>query len=94
MVAGFLIIDNKTMTTPQIIIFSILFIGDFYASIIIPIYKKNDPASAVFNTLRMCCVWILLLSVTITMNDLKEKVKGKCPDYEQVTEPVYRLKTP
>lgn len=82
------------MATSQIIIFSVLFIADFYISIIRALYKKEDIEGAIGSMLRMCCVWILLVSVTITMNDLRQEVKGKCPEYEQVREPIYRLKTP
>lgn len=83
------------MTTPQIIIFSILGILDFYLTIVRPIHKETsvtDPNIIMLGLSKMIILWAICLSITFSFNEQKEQLKGKCPEYEQIQEPVYKLK--
>lgn len=84
------------MTTPQIIILAILGVVDFYFTIIRPVYAdkltSKDGALMVLNFLKMLFIWALLVSIIFWMNEARTQSKGKCPEYEQIREPVYKFK--
>lgn len=80
------------MTTTQIVIFGIIFIIDVYLSIIYPVFNLKKEDYAVFHLLRMSILWSLLIGILIMFNDFKHKSEGKCPEFEVIQEPIYKLK--
>lgn len=86
------------MTAAQIIILSLLGILDIYLTIVRPLMKFNDTTTPIWGFIRMLLLWAIALGGVYTSNQLYEKSKEPhsektCPEYEQVTEPIYRLKT-
>lgn len=83
------------MTTSQIIIFIVLFIFDFWLSIIRPIYKdKSNPdgKGAILSMLRMMMIYGIAVSVTFGLNQEREKSAGKCPEFKEFQGVLYQKK--
>lgn len=81
------------MYTIQIIILIILIIGAFYPSIKLLIIKNNDTNFDIFTVfLSMVCMTMLILLAIgcIQYSNIDIKERTKCPQYEQITEPIYR----
>lgn len=82
------------MTISQIIIFIILFIIDFWLTIIRPLGKRaeeTDGLGIVMGSIKMIFLWAIVISVTIGLNREREESAGKCPEFEKI-ENVYKLK--
>lgn len=54
--------------------------------------KKLSIDEFVYNLLWLLLVSTLIFALYSTNRDLREKSKGKCPEYEQVTETFYKRK--
>jgi len=78
------------MTTPQIIIVSIIFAMDCYCSIYAPIKRsrnKNDIEIVLFNSVRMALTYVALVIMAMQINDYsKNKPIEK---YTLIKESVY-----
>lgn len=81
------------MTLEQNIIILVVFISTIIISLSATFSKrekiKNNLIYAQFFITIFCL--IALIFATVTMNDLSQKSKGKCPEYEKV-ENVYKFK--
>jgi hypothetical protein len=81
------------MTTSQIIILSILFIIDFCLTIIVPVYGKiTNPYLLSLGFVKMLFILMIIIIGTLFINEFKSKSKGKCPEFEQIQGPVYKIK--
>jgi len=69
-----------------------LFVVDFYISVIVPVMKYNRMDHALLSTMRMGIIWALLVSLTMISNEHNLKKNKEDIKYEQVTEPLYKLK--
>lgn len=79
------------MTTAQIIILSILFVGDFilFSDLV---HNHGKPIMALPNFIRLIFMWGLLLGLMFMYNGASDEAAGKCPQYQQIQGNVYQLK--
>lgn len=77
------------MTTPQIIIVSLLFILDFYCSVINPIMKTKDNNMDVImlNVIRICLLYVVCVTAILSLNEAK-RFQPK-PEYKLIEQNVY-----
>lgn len=74
-----------------IIILVLLLCLDFYSTFKnMNRMKEGEPLITV-TTLRLLFTWIFIISLFI-VNVKINKERDKCPEYEQIQEPIYKLK--
>lgn len=77
-----------------LIIVGIIFLLDVIGSVYFLHKSKNKHENELmFTMIRICLVYVVLLRLIITLNDIEQKAAGKCPGYEQIQQPVYKLKS-
>ena len=78
------------MDTVQIIIYSILFIGDVYFSFALS--SKKQSVIMLINGMRLILTFAIIVAFTLALNrEIKKSQKEKCPEYERATD-VYKIK--
>lgn len=54
--------------------------------------KGYRPLDVALHALRVVIIFGIIMFSFVTVNEYKKQAAGKCPQYEQVSEPVYKLK--
>jgi len=87
-----LLINKNNMTTPQIIIFSVLLIITALVFSNLIVKEKPSPHIKLLSFLIMLMWMMFTLIAILNVNKYYKQIKGKCPEYESVGE-TYKLKT-
>lgn len=77
--------------TVHLIIVGMIFLLDIVGSVLF-LHNSKNKNELMFTTIRICLVYIVLLTLIIVLNDTEQRAAGKCPEYEQIQQPVYKLK--
>lgn len=56
------------------------------------VWYKKDEWFRLLKLLHWFTGFGILFLMTLALNNYKEKAEGKCPQLEQITEPIYKVK--